>query len=72
MNADIKGYSQWFARKSNNVADALMRDWHLGDNKLTFTLLSHFPEQMPEFQNITVSQQDQLMADLLAAATSRE
>ncbi len=48
MNADIKGYSQWFAGKSNNVADALTRDWHLGDNKLTFTLRSHFPEQMPE------------------------
>ncbi len=48
MNADIKGYSQWFAGKLNNVADALTRDWHLGDNELTFTLRSHFPEQMPE------------------------
>ena len=48
MNADIKGYSQWFAGKSNNVADALTRDWHLGNDELTFTLRSHFPEQMPE------------------------
>ncbi len=26
MNADMKGYIQLFARKSNNVADALSRD----------------------------------------------
>ncbi len=26
MNADVKGYSQWFARKSNNVVDELSRD----------------------------------------------
>ncbi len=29
MKADVKGYSQWFAKKLNNVADALSRDWHL-------------------------------------------
>jgi hypothetical protein len=26
MNLDVKGYSQWFAGKSNNVADALLID----------------------------------------------
>jgi len=48
MDADIKGYSQWFEGKRNNVVDALSRDWHLGDDKLTSLLHSHFPEQMPE------------------------
>jgi hypothetical protein len=48
MDADIKSYSQWFEGKRNNVADALSRDWHLGDNKLTSFLCSHFPKQMPE------------------------
>jgi hypothetical protein len=48
MDADIKSYSQWFEGKRNNVADALSRDWHLGDDKLTPFLRSHFPEQMPE------------------------
>jgi hypothetical protein len=48
MNAGVKGYSQWFPGKSNNVADALSRDWHLGNDKLTSLLHSHFPEQMPE------------------------
>jgi hypothetical protein len=48
MDADIKGYSQWSEGKRNNVADALSRDWHLGNDKLTSLLRSHFPEQMPE------------------------
>jgi hypothetical protein len=48
MDANVKGYSQWFPGKSNNVADALTRDWHLGDDELTSLLHSHFPEQMPE------------------------
>jgi hypothetical protein len=48
MDANVKGYSQWFPGKSNNVADALSRDWHLGDNELTSLLRSHFSEQMPE------------------------
>ena len=34
--------------KRNNVADALSRDWHLGDDELTSLLRSHIPEQMPE------------------------
>ena len=46
LDADIKGYSQWFEGKKNNVADALSRDWHLSTDELTFLLHSHFPEQM--------------------------
>jgi hypothetical protein len=48
MSADMKGYSQWFAGKSNNVLDALLRDWHRNKEELTFILCSHFPKQMPE------------------------
>jgi hypothetical protein len=44
----VKGYSQWFAGKSNNIADVLSRDWHCNKKELTFILRSHFPKQMPE------------------------
>jgi hypothetical protein len=47
MDANIKRYSQWFARKLNNVADALSWDWHRDNNKLTSILCLHFPQQMP-------------------------
>jgi hypothetical protein len=47
MDANIKGYSQWFVGKLNNVADALSQDWHRDDNKLTSILCLHFPQQMP-------------------------
>jgi hypothetical protein len=47
MDANIKGYSQWFARKLNNVTDALSREWHHDNNKLTSILCLHFPQQMP-------------------------
>ncbi len=47
IDANIKGYSQWFAGKLNNVADALSRDWHHDDNELTSILCLHFPQQMP-------------------------
>jgi hypothetical protein len=47
MDEDIKGYSQWFAGKLNNVADALSRDWHLSTDELTFLLHRHFPQQTP-------------------------
>ena len=40
LDADIKGYSQWFEGKRNNVAVALSRDWHLGDDELTSLLRS--------------------------------
>ncbi len=53
MDTDVKGYSQWFVRKSNNIADALLLDWHRRDNKLTFILRSHFPKQMPEHFKIS-------------------
>ena len=47
MNADVKGYSQWFSGKSNNVAETLSRDWHHSNKELTFFLRRHFPEHMP-------------------------
>jgi len=53
MDADIKGYSQWFAGKSNNVADALSWDWHQDDAELTSILRFYFPQQMP--QNFQIS-----------------
>ena len=48
MDADVKGYSQWFEGKRNNVVDALSRDWHLDNDELTSLLCFHFPEQMSE------------------------
>jgi hypothetical protein len=48
MNVDVKGYSQWFAGKSNNVVDTLSRDWHHNVKELTFILRSHFLKQMLE------------------------
>jgi hypothetical protein len=47
MDANIKGYSQWFVGKPNNAADALSRHWNRDDNKLTSILCLHFPQQMP-------------------------
>jgi hypothetical protein len=46
MTAKIKGYSQWFPGKQNNVADALSRNWHQSDNELTSILRLHFPSQL--------------------------
>ena len=47
MDSEIKGYSQWFVGKMNNVADTLSWDWHQDDNELTSILRIHFPQQMP-------------------------
>ena len=47
MDAEIKGYSQWFARKLNNVANTLSWDWHQDNDELISILLIHFPQQMP-------------------------
>ncbi len=49
MDANIKGYSQWFTGKLNNVSDALSRDWHHDNNELTSILCLHFPKQMPTY-----------------------
>jgi hypothetical protein len=46
MDADVKGYSQLFAGKQNNILDALSQDWHKDDDKLTSILRFHFPNQM--------------------------
>ncbi len=47
MDGNVKGYSQWFPGKKNNVANALSQDWHRSNKELTKILQSHFPEQMP-------------------------
>jgi hypothetical protein len=47
MDVEIKGYSQWFAGKLNNVADALSWDWHQDNKELTKILCLHFSQQMP-------------------------
>jgi hypothetical protein len=43
----VKGYSQWFAGKRNNVADALSQEWQRTNKNLTSILRSLFPNQMP-------------------------
>ena len=48
MDGSIKGYSQWFPGKKNNIEDTLSWDWHRDDNKLTSILRFHFPTQMPK------------------------
>jgi hypothetical protein len=52
MNADVKSYSQWFAGKRNNVADALSREWQRTNNELALLLRSLFPNQMPDLFEI--------------------
>ena len=47
MDAELKGYSQWFVGKLNNIADALSRNCHQEDKELTSILRLHFPQQMP-------------------------
>jgi hypothetical protein len=32
IDTNVKGYSQWFAGKQNNVADALSQYWHRVDD----------------------------------------
>jgi hypothetical protein len=46
MDAEIKGYSQGFSRKLNNIADALSWDWHQDNEELTKILRLHFSQQM--------------------------
>jgi hypothetical protein len=47
MDTNIKGYSQGFVGKLNNVADALLWDWHCDNNEFTSILCLHFTQQMP-------------------------
>ena len=55
LNADVKGYSQWFVEKRNNVTDALFWEWHRTNNKLTSILHSLFPNQIPDhFEILTL------------------
>ena len=56
MDANVKGYSQWFVGKENNLADALSCDWQLDNNELALALCSNFPMQMPTNSNISAAQ----------------
>jgi hypothetical protein len=46
LDADVKGYSQWFAGKRNNVADALSQEWQRTNKNLSSILRSLVPNQM--------------------------
>jgi hypothetical protein len=48
LDVDVKGYSQWFTGKKNNVADALSQEWQRTNKNLTSILRSLFPNQMPD------------------------
>jgi hypothetical protein len=43
LDTDVKGFSQWFAGKRNNVADALSQEWQKTNKNLTPILRSLFP-----------------------------
>ncbi len=45
----MKGYSQWFVGKRNNVADTLSREWQRTNKNLTSILHSFLPNQMPDY-----------------------
>ena len=73
MSADVKGYSQWFPGKKNNVADALSREWQRTNDELTSLLREIFPKSDARpFRDITSPQRNQLLADITAAAIARE
>jgi hypothetical protein len=44
LDADVKGYSQWFGGKRNN---ALSQEWQRTNKNLTSVLRFLFPNQMP-------------------------
>ncbi len=46
LDADVKGFSQWFMGKRNNVMDALSQEWQRTNEYLTSILRSFFPNQM--------------------------
>jgi hypothetical protein len=48
LDADVKGYSQWFMGRRNNVADALSQKWQRTNKKFISILRSLFPNQMPD------------------------
>jgi hypothetical protein len=70
---NIKEYSQWFPGKKNNVANALSRDFDLDDAKISKHLHLHYPSQLPpHFQVVPLPRKNQIVADLITAATARE
>ena len=48
LECGIKGYSQWFKGKANDVSDALSRDKDRSDKELTNILRQFVPSQLPE------------------------
>ncbi len=48
LDTDVKGFSQWFAGKRNDVADALSQERQRTNKNLTSILRSLFPNQMPD------------------------
>jgi hypothetical protein len=55
LDADVKGFSQWFVGKRNNVANTLSQEWQRTNKKLTSILRSLFPNQMPDhFKILTI------------------
>jgi hypothetical protein len=67
MDAEVKGYNQWFAGKLNNLTDTLSQDWHQ-DNENSPNTTSPLPTTDADaFQEITAAQRDQLLADFATA-----
>jgi hypothetical protein len=55
IDNDLKLYCQWLAGAENKVADFLLCEGGLlNDKQLTNTLLSNFPQQVPKNCNISV------------------
>ena len=55
MDTEINGYSQRFAGKFNNVADALSQDWHQDNDKLT-SILPLPTTDANTFQDVSAAQ----------------
>jgi len=71
MDTEINGYSQWFAGKFNNIADALSQDWHQLNEELT-SILPLPTTDANTFQDISAAQRDQLLADFDTELITRE
>jgi hypothetical protein len=52
IDKGIKEYSQWFEGKSNQVADALSREFERSDEELTNIFRSLYPSQLPSHFSI--------------------
>ena len=72
LNNGIREYSQWFCGVENNVANALSRDDDRLDNIHRNPPISLLLTGSSSFQDCTVSQRDNLMADLASATAAAE